>query len=166
MISATDVDGWLRELDLEPIDTADRAGVRSWDLQLDGRMRSGVPMTLIFDPTVGAVVWVQYAPPLADSLRKVYHQMLRWNDDLPFVKFALGEDDQPVLSDEIASAGLSRDALGLTIARLLAICDLLYPDSRRWVDRIVAREHSVDEAGRRLLDRYAAGLGELAAEAP
>ena len=98
------VEGWLGELGLQPVESAESEGVASWDLILDGRRRFGVPFTVILDPSIGAVVWVQYAPPLADSLRKVYRQLLRWNDELPFVKFAVGEDDQPVLSDEVAAA--------------------------------------------------------------
>ena len=68
---------------------------------------------MILHPSIGVVVWVQYAPPLADSLRKAYRQLLRWNDELPFVKFAVAEDDQPILSAEIAAAYLTRDSLGL-----------------------------------------------------
>ena len=68
---------------------------------------------------MGVVVWVHYAPPLADSLRKRYHQMLSWNDELPFVKFAVADDDRPTLSAEVAAAALTRDALGLAIAREL-----------------------------------------------
>ncbi len=155
------VEGWLGELGLTPLESAEREGVASWDLILDGRRRFGVPFTVILDPSIGLVVWVQYAPPLADSLRKVYRQLLRWNDELPFVKFAVGEDDQPVLSDEVAAANLTRDTLGLTLARLLAVCDLLYADSSKWVDRIVKRDVAASDAGARLLDRYAGQLGDL-----
>lgn len=118
-------------------------------------------MTLIFETSVGLVCWVHYAPPLADSLRKVYGQMLRWNDELPFVKFALGTDDRPVLSDEVAMGDLSPDTVGLTIARLLATCDLLYPESAKWVDRIAKPEAAAGEGGRQLLERYTADLGEF-----
>ena len=126
-------------------------------------------MTLIFDPSVGLVCWVHYAPPLADSLRKVYRQLLRWNDELPFVKFAVADDDRPVLSDEVPAAFLDRDSVGLTLARLLAVCDLLYPDSARWVDRIKRPDGgaaAAGDAGVRLLERYAGQLGELAGSAP
>jgi hypothetical protein len=118
-------------------------------------------MTLILDASIGLVCWVHYAPPLADSLRKVYSQMLHWNDELPFVKFALGADDRPVLSDEVPTADLSREAVGLTIARLLATCDLLYPESAKWVDRIAKPEAGGNDAGVRLLERFATQLGEL-----
>lgn len=121
-------------------------------------------MTLIRDPALGLVAWVHYAPPLSDSLRKTYRQLLRWNDELPFVKFALSEDDRPVLAAEVAADRLDRESLGLTIARLLAVCDLLYEESRTWVDRISLPKGETivpDESGRALLERYAAELGEL-----
>jgi Putative bacterial sensory transduction regulator len=153
----------LADLGLEPAATAERDGVHSWDLTLDGRKRHGVRMTLILESSVGLVCWVHYAPPLADSLRRVYGQMLHWNDELPFVKFALGADDRPVLSDEVPMADLSRDAVGLTIARLLATCDLLYPESAKWVDRIAKPEAGGTDAGVRLLERFATQLGELLA---
>ena len=160
-VSARTVDGWLRELGLTASESAEREGVHSWDLVLDGRVRHGVPITLIFDQSVGLVCWVHYAPPLADGLRKVYRQLLRWNDELPFVKFALADDDRPVLSDEVPLAGLDRDAIGLTIARLLAVCDLLYPESAGWVDRIAKVEPGGESDGTDVLERYAARLGEL-----
>lgn len=160
-VAASSVEGWLGELGLDAVESAERDGVSSWDLVLDGRRRRAVRMTLIYESALGAVLYVHYAPPLADSLRKVYSQMLRWNDELPFVKFALGADDRPVLSDEISMAELSRDAVGLTIARLLATCDLLYAESAKWVDRIAKPDAGGGDAGVRLLERYAAELGEL-----
>ena len=123
-------------------------------------------MTLILDPGLGLVAWVHYAPPLSDALRKTYRQLLRWNDELPFAKFALSEDERPVLTAEVAADRLDRDSLGLTVARLLAICDLLYEESRAWVDRIKPRAGEAivpDASGPSLLDRYAADLAELAA---
>jgi len=162
-VSLQTVESWLRDLGLKPLQSADRDGIRSWDIVIDGRVRLGVPMTLILDPSVGLVAWAQYAPPLADSLRKVYRQLLSWNDELPFVKFAIGEDGQPVLSDEVASANLTRDAVGLTIARLVAVCDLLYPESARWVDRVAKQDAAAGDAGIRLLERYADQLREFSA---
>src|SRR6187397_2468147 len=132
-VTAASVDAWLAELELEPLERAERDGVASWDLQLDGRARPDVLVTLILDPTTGLLCWAHYAPPLNDSFRVSYRQFLRWNDELPFVKFALGADEQPVLAVEIPIAGLDRDALGLGVARLLAVCDLLLGESVRWL---------------------------------
>ncbi|CAN5792555.1 hypothetical protein BH24CHL6_BH24CHL6_13720 [soil metagenome] len=151
-----------------PVERATREGVSSWDLLLDGRRRKRVRLTLILDPALALVGWVHYAPPLSDSLRKTYRQLLRWNDELPFAKFAISEDERPALTAEVTVAELEPDRLGLLVARLLAICDLLYPESAAWVDRIKlpkqadARASRPEPAGVALLERYAAQLGELA----
>jgi hypothetical protein len=120
-----------------------------------------VRLTLILAPGLALVAWVHYAPPLADNVRRTYRQMLRWNDELPLVKFALGEEDRPVLSAEVAAADLGRDGLGLLVARLLAVCDLLYEESSAWVDRIGRPTSGAGPAGVRLLERYGEALGEL-----
>ena len=165
-IAAAAIEAWLSELGLTPAERNEREGLASWDLVLDGRLRMGVPITLILAPATGLVCWVHYAPPLADSLRRVYRQLLRWNDELPFVKFALADDDRPVLSDEVPTQFLTRDSVGLTVARLLAVCDLLYAESAKWVDRIKKQDGEAGEAGVRLLGRYEAELAELAAIQP
>jgi hypothetical protein len=159
------VDGWLAELGLKQLERAEREGATSWDVLLDGRRRRAVRMTLILDPRVALVGWVHYAPPLTDSLRKTYRQLLRWNDELPFAKFAITDDDRPVLTAEIGVAELDRDRIGLLVARLLAICDLLYADSAAWVDRIKLPRPTgggeTAQAGEALLERYAPQLAEL-----
>ena len=73
----------------------------SWDLRLDGRRRPDIRVTLILDPESAMLFWVHFAPPLNDSFRVSYRQFLRWNDELPFVKFALSEDDRPMLTAEV-----------------------------------------------------------------
>jgi hypothetical protein len=162
-VSGSAVAGWLGELGLSAVESAERDGVSSWDLVLDGRQRRAVRFTVIHQPALGAVVWVHYAPPLADNLRKTYSQLLHWNDELPFVKFTVADEERPMLSAEVAAPYLNRHALGLAIARLLAVCDLLYGESAGWVDRLGKPEAAGNDAGVRLLDRYVAELGELVA---
>jgi hypothetical protein len=163
-LTAATVGGWLAELGLEPVGSAERDGVASWDLLLDGRQRADVRMTLILDPATALVCWVHYAPPLNDTFRVSYRQLLRWNDELPFVKFALGVDEQLVLAVELPIAGLDRDALGLAVARLLAVCDLLLADSVRWLwpgaKAPPTPAHPLRASA--VLGRYEAALGELA----
>ncbi|MBA3435032.1 MAG: hypothetical protein H0U11_00925, partial [Chloroflexi bacterium] len=79
-----DVDQWLAQLGIEPLARAEREGVVSWDLMLDGRRRHDIRLTLILDPDLALVGWVHFAPPLADTFRKSYERFLRWNDELPF----------------------------------------------------------------------------------
>ena len=83
-------------------------------------------VTLIFDPAVALVAWAHFGPQLSDNFRKTYRQLLRWNDELPFAKFALSEDERPVLTAEVPADGLTRDVVGTLLARVLAICDLVH----------------------------------------
>lgn len=166
--SASNVDGWLAELGLKPVERAEREGATSWDLVLDGRRRRGVRVTLIFEPAVALVAWAHFGPQLSDNFRKTYRQLLRWNDELPFAKFALSEDERPILTAEVAADGLTRDVVGTLLARVLAICDLVHEPvlalmaELRRRDVALAADGERDPAGVTLLDRYASELGELA----
>jgi hypothetical protein len=162
-ISPADVEGWLSALGLTPTERADRDGIAAWDLVLDGRRRFDLRVTVILDPGLGVICWAQYAPPISDMFRKSYRRLLRWNDEFPFAKFSVAEDERPVLAVEIPIEELSEDALGLALARILGIADRLIEESKDWLwlggrmpdpgDRTSAN------AG--LLDRYRARLPEL-----
>lgn len=158
------IEGWLAELHLGPAERLVRESGASWDLRLDGRRRFDVRVTVILDPSTAVVVWAHLAPPIADSFRVSYRRLLRWNDELPFVKFALTEDDRPVVTVEIPLDRLTCDELGLAVARVLAICDLLLEETAGWAwvgGRIPDWSGRTSrQAG--LLDRYADRLGELA----
>jgi hypothetical protein len=162
-IHAGRVDGWLRDLGIEPLERTEREGVTSWDVVLDGRVRQDVRLTLILDPGLAFLAWAQFAPPLNDSFRVSYRQFLRWNDELPFVKFGLAEDERPVLTAEVAVESLDRDALGLAIVRLLAVCDLLLAESVRWLWPGRKSPPPLTRPSRHadLLDRYGPRLGDL-----
>ena len=124
-VRPADVERWLDELGLRPDTRTDREGVTSWDLRLDGRRRFDVPITLILDPALALIVWVHFAPPIGDAFRKSYRRLLRWNDEFPFAKFSLAEDERPILTVELPTAAAGRDDLGIAIARSLAIADRL-----------------------------------------
>ena len=84
---------------------------------------------MILDPSLALICWAHYAPPINDSFRVSYRKLLRWNDDLPFVKFSIGEDERPLLVAEIPVAHASPDALGLALARHLAVADRYHADT-------------------------------------
>ena len=128
-----DVEAWLGELGLAPTERADRESVTSWDLVLDGRRRARLRVTVILDPSLALICWAHYAPPINDSFRKSYRKLLRWNDELPFVKFSIGEDERPLLVAEIPVAHASVDALGLALARHLAVADRYHADTVEWL---------------------------------
>jgi hypothetical protein len=165
-VSAGDVATWLEELGIGAGTRADREGVSSWDILLDGRLRPAIPVTLILDPALALLCWVHYAPPINESFRVSYRMLLRWNDELPFVKFAVSDDERPILTAELPVGTLDRDVLGTALARLVAVCDLLLLDSARWLEPPGSRKGawppSPPAVPSPLLERYADRLGELA----
>lgn len=164
-VRPADVERWLDELGLAARARADRDGITSWDLRLDGRRRFDVPVTVILDPGLTLICWVHFAPPIGDGYRKSFRKLLRWNDEFPFVKFSLAEDDRPILATELAVRTIDRDELGMALVRSLLIADQLLEESAGWLwigGRIP------DQAGRTsgnadLIERYADRLGEVAA---
>jgi putative sensory transduction regulator len=163
------VEAWLAQLGLEPLARVDREGVTSWDLVLDGRRRADLRITLILDPAFALLAWAHFAPQLGDSFRKSYRQLLRWNDEYPFLKFSLSEDERLVLAAEVAAASADADALGLALARILALSDRVLTRSRPWLRGGAWRE-ALEEGepsrGAALLDRYHDALGELDVAVP
>lgn len=135
---------------------------------LDGRRRRALRVTLILAPAVALVAWVHFAPPMSDNFRKSYRQLLRWNDELPFAKFAISEDERPVLTAEVPAEPLTRDVVGATLARVVAICDLVHEPVLQLMGelrraQVEAAAAEPDPAGTALLERYAEHLGELVA---
>jgi putative sensory transduction regulator len=162
-VRPAEVERWLGELGVAPQARSDREGVTSWDLRLDGRRRFDLPITLILDPALALICWVHFAPPIGDAFRKSYRKLLRWNDEFPFAKFSLAEDERPILASELAVRTLDRDELGLALARSLAIADRLLEESASWI-WIGGRAPAPDgraSRGAHLIERYADRLGEL-----
>lgn len=158
-----DVEHWLDELGLAPSARADRDGVTSWDLRLDGRRRLDVPVTLILDPSLALICWVHFAPPIGDGFRKSYRRLLRWNDEFPFAKFSLAEDDRPILASELPLRTVDRDELGLALARSLLIADRLLEESAGWlwIGGRIPTGVTGTRPGPGLIERYAHRLAEL-----
>src|SRR3954453_23676403 len=132
-VRPADVEDWLADLGLTPTERADRDGIASWDLVLEGRRRFDLRVTIILDPEMGVICWAQYAPPINDYFRKSYRKLLRWNDEFPFAKFSVSEDERPVLAVEVAAAQADADSLRLAIARILGIADTLLDESKDWL---------------------------------
>jgi len=163
IVRPTDVERWLTELGVPAGARSDREGVTSWDLRLDGRRRFDLPITLILDPDLALICWVHYAPPIGDAFRKSYRRLLRWNDEFPFAKFSLAEDERPILASELPIRTLDREELGLALARSLAISDRLLEESAAWI-WIGGRIPDLGDrrsSGAHLIDRYAVRMGEL-----
>jgi hypothetical protein len=163
-----DVEGWLAELGLEPIERADREGIHSWDLVLDGRRRFDLRVTVILDPALAVICWAHYAPPISDMFRKSYRRLLRWNDDFPFAKFSIGEDERPLLSIEIPIAHAGPDEIGSGLARIVGIADRLVDESADWLWGGGRRPEQQGRVGRNvpLLERFAERTPELTGDLP
>lgn len=167
-VRAADVERWLDELGVVPHARSDREGITSWDLRLDGRRRFDLPITLILDPALALICWVHFAPPIGDAYRKSYRRLLRWNDELPFAKFSLAEDERPILASELPIRTLERDELGLALARSLAIADQLLEESAGWIwiGGRIPETGDRESRGGHLIERYADRLGELVGAPP
>jgi hypothetical protein len=116
------------------------------------------------DPALAVLAWAQFAPPVADGFRRSYRQLLRWNDDYPFVKFSLAEDERLVLAAEIPPEQADARSLGLALARILAVSDRLVGPARHWLEAgrwPVTLADDQTSRGAALLDRFHAELGEL-----
>jgi hypothetical protein len=165
-VRPADVERWLTELGLTPEARSDREGVTSWDLRLDGRRRFDLPVTIILDPELALICWVHYAPPIGDAFRKSYRRLLRWNDEFPFAKFSLAEDERPVLASELPIRSLDRDELGLALARALAISDRLLEESAPWIwiGGAIPDTSERRSRGEALIARYADRMPELLEE--
>ena len=163
VVQPADVEDWFRDLGLEPRERADREGITSWDLILDGRRRFDIRVTVILEPALGLICWAHFAPPISDMFRKSYRKLLRWNDEFPFAKFSISEDERPIIAVELPIEVASADQLGLAIVRILGIADRLLDESKGWIwlGGRVPDYGDRTSANAALLDRFAERLPEL-----
>lgn len=165
--AATDVEAWLRGFGLEVGERTEREGILAWDVVLDGRRRHDLRVTVILDPGLGAIAWAHLAPPIGDGLRKAYRTLLRWNDDFPLAKFSIADDGRPILAVEVPARWLDEAELGLALARISAIADAIFEETRGWLwiggrppDGYADRPRGSGA----LVERFRDRLGELAAQ--
>jgi hypothetical protein len=160
-----DVERWLASLGLEPGARSEREGLAAWDVVLDGRRRHDLRVTVILDPSLGVIAWAHLAPPIGDGLRKAYRTLLRWNDDFPLAKFSVADDGRPILAVEIPDRWLDAEELGLGLARITAIADRIFDETRAWlwIGGRVPDGYADRSNDSQLLDRYGDRLGELVA---
>jgi hypothetical protein len=166
LVRQADVERWLADLGLEPIERAERDGIASWDLVLDGRRRFDLRVTVILDPALALICWAHYAPPINDAFRKSYRRLLHWNDEFPFAKFSVGEDERPLLAVETpieVAAAAGADGLGIALVRILGIADRLLDESKDWIWIGGRMPDQSDRRGRNepLIQRYEGGLPDL-----
>ena len=162
---APPIDRWLEELELEVVEAAggqdDLAFSR--DLVLDGDRRHGLRITVAWVAGVGVSLWAYYGLEAMEIPKRVFLRMLRANFDYPYVKFAMTDDDRPMLMTELPTAALDRDELGRGITRLVVVADRLLEETAHAVaDRGILPDWSGEEGGNRSLLRRYRGEVELA----
>ncbi len=142
------IDRWLAELGLEVVGAsgAPRDPAFSRDLVLDGQRRHDLRITVAWVAGVGCSLWAYYGLEAMEIPKRLYARMLRANFDYPYVKFALTDDDRPMLMTELPTAALDRDELGRGLVRLVIVADRLLEETAYavadrgvlpdWADRV------------------------------
>ena len=156
---APPLDRLLAELGLEIVGAAgDPAGVSlSRDVVIDGRRRFDLRVTVAWVAGIGCSLWAYYGLEAMEIPKRVYARMLRANFEYPFVKFALTEDDRPMLMTELPTVALDREELGRGLVRLAIVADRLLEETAAAVaDRAVLPDWSGRESRNpALIDAYA-----------
>ena len=129
--AGSSIDGWLRALGLEVVAAAGAAGdpAFSRDVIVDGDRRLDLRVTVAWVSGVGCSLWAYYGLEAMEIPKRTYARMLHANFDYPFVKFAMTEDDRPMLMTELPPAALDRDELGRGITRLAVVADRLLEET-------------------------------------
>ena len=78
---------------------------------------------------VGCSLWAYYGLEAMEIPKRIYARMLRANFDYPFVKFAMTDDDRPMLMTEWPTTALDRDELGRGLVRLAVVADRLLEET-------------------------------------
>jgi hypothetical protein len=129
--AAPPLDAWLAQLGVEVVDGSGEPGApaMSRDVVLDGERRFDLRVTVAWVDGVGLSLWAYYGPEAMEVPRRVLLAMLRTNFEQPMVKFAVTDDDRPMLMTEWPTRALDRDELGRGLVRLSVVADRLLEET-------------------------------------
>ncbi len=107
---------------------------------------------------MGLHLWGYYGPDAMELPRRTLLRLLGANAEFPFVKFAVTEEDRPMLIAELPPSAVDRDELGRALVRMVLVADRLVQDT---APAIADRGRLPDWTGRvsrnrQLMDRYRA----------
>jgi hypothetical protein len=121
----------LTELGLESVGAGatDPALAVSRDVVIDGERRFDLRVTVAWVAGAGLSLWAYYGLEAMELPRRTLLRLLRANFDLPMVKFAITEDDRPMLMSELPPGSESRDELGRGLTRLALVADRLLEET-------------------------------------
>jgi hypothetical protein len=164
---APPLDAWLGELGIEAVGATGEPGdaAISRDVIVDGERRFDLRVTVAWVAGVGCSLWAYYGLDAMEMPRRTLQRMLRANFDYPFVKFALTDDDRPMLMTELPPGSVSRDELARGLVRLAIVADRLLEET---APAVADRGILPDWAGRvgRTDGLLAAHRGEVEAAMP
>jgi hypothetical protein len=164
---APPIDAWLADLGLTPVggSTAPHDLAISRDVILDGERRFDLRVTVAWAAGMGLHLWGYYGLEAMELPRRTLLRLLGANAELPFVKFAVTEEDRPMLITELPPIAVNRDELGRALVRLVVVADRLLAET---APAVADRGRLPDWSGRigrnaALLERY---RDEVAAAMP
>jgi hypothetical protein len=125
------IDAWLASLGVEVVGAsgAPSAEAISRDVVLDGERRFDLRVTIAWVAGIGLSLWAYYGLEAMEVPKRVLYRMLRANFDYPFVKFAMTDDDRPMLVTELPAQALTRDELARALVRLTVVADRLLEET-------------------------------------
>jgi hypothetical protein len=128
---APPVDAWLAGLGLEVVGGAGPADGAAFtrDVVLDGERRFDLRVTVAWVAGVGLSLWAYYGLEAMEIPKKTYGRMLRANFDYPHVKFAMTDDDRPMLMTEVPAPAADREQLARGLVRLAIVADRLLEET-------------------------------------
>jgi hypothetical protein len=164
---APPVDAWLAGLGLEVVGGAGPADGAAFtrDVVLDGERRFDLRVTVAWVAGVGLSLWAYYGLEAMEIPKKTYGRMLRANFDYPLVKFAMTDDDRPMLMTELPASAADLEQLARGLVRLTVVADRLLEET---APAVADRGMLPDWTGRvgRNPSLLAAHRGEVESEMP
>lgn len=155
--AAPPLDAWLAELGVETVAAGDPVdGTLTRDVVIDGQRRFDLRVTIAWVDGMGLSLWGYYGLEAMEIPKRVFLRMLRANLEYPFVKFAMTDDDRPMLMTELPVPAVDRDALGRGLVALSVVADRLLEET---APAVADRGNLPDWTGRNprnpaLLDAY------------
>ncbi len=125
------IDAWLAELGIEVVGASGTPDddALSRDVVVDGERRFDLRVTVAWVAGVGLSLWAYYGLEAMEVPRRVLHRMLRANFEYPHVKFAMTEDDRPMLVTELPPDAVSAGELARGLVRLAVVADRLLEET-------------------------------------
>jgi hypothetical protein len=142
---APPLDAWLSELGIDVVGASGKAdgAALSRDLILDGERRFDMRVTVAWVAGIGLSLWAYYGLEAMEVPKRVLQRMLRANFEYPFVKFAMTDDDRPMLVTELPAQATTLDELARGLVRITVVADRLLEETASAVaDRAILPDWS------------------------